>query len=140
MKHAISAGGVVVGPNNSIAVVEQGDKFWSLPKGHLNTGEEPLEAAKREIYEETGLQQLELIKPLGFYSRPGRTYGENDTMVPAIKTIHMYLFTTKESSLKPVDPANPSAVWVDIDKVTSKLSSPKDIEFFASIISDIQSL
>jgi 8-oxo-dGTP pyrophosphatase MutT (NUDIX family) len=28
---------------------------WSLPKGHLDAGEEALEAALREVFEETGL-------------------------------------------------------------------------------------
>ncbi len=33
---------------------------WSLPGGHLNPGEEPLVAAHRELYEETGLKVDEL--------------------------------------------------------------------------------
>lgn len=33
-----------------------GDVFWGFPKGHAETGEKPLEAARRELEEETGLQ------------------------------------------------------------------------------------
>jgi len=32
-----------------------GDVFWTFPKGHLEAGESPLEAATRELLEETGI-------------------------------------------------------------------------------------
>jgi len=44
---------------------------WTIPKGEINEGEEPLEAAKREFLEETGFkingqfQQLNSIKQAG---------------------------------------------------------------------------
>lgn len=52
---------------------------WSLPGGHLDPGEEPLVAAHRELYEETGLKVDELrlfwrgLAPAGSF--PG-TVGE----------------------------------------------------------------
>lgn len=44
---------------------------WALPGGFVNQGEDALTAAKRELQEETGLEQMELA-PVGFYSTPGR--------------------------------------------------------------------
>ena len=38
---------------------------WGLPKGHLEDGESPEEAAVREVGEETGLDQLEVGPSLG---------------------------------------------------------------------------
>ena len=55
--------------NNQVLVVSQHGKTWSLPKGHIENNETPLETAYREIYEETGVIQLELIKTLGHYTR-----------------------------------------------------------------------
>lgn len=44
---------------------------WALPGGFVEQGEDALTAAKRELKEETGLEQLKLA-PVGFYSTPGR--------------------------------------------------------------------
>ena len=42
-----------------------------LPAGGLESGEEPLEAAKRELAEETGLAAAEWTALGSFYSSPG---------------------------------------------------------------------
>jgi 8-oxo-dGTP pyrophosphatase MutT (NUDIX family) len=34
-------------------------KNWDFPKGRIEAGEEPIDAAKREVEEETGLTELE---------------------------------------------------------------------------------
>lgn len=35
---------------------------WSFPKGHIKEGEKPLECTKREIMEETGIEELPKAK------------------------------------------------------------------------------
>lgn len=35
--------------------------LWQLPQGGIDRGEEPLEAAHRELYEETGIKSVSLI-------------------------------------------------------------------------------
>ena len=45
--------------------------FWALPGGYVNPDERALDAAKRELAEETGLQRVRL-KPIGFFDTPGR--------------------------------------------------------------------
>lgn len=57
-------------------VKEKGLASYELPAGHIEEGERLLDAAKRELYEETGAQ-IYKIRPLGDYSvddRYGRLY------------------------------------------------------------------
>lgn len=44
---------------------------WSIPKGEFDTGEDPLEAAKREFYEETGFSVTGSFIALGPVRQPG---------------------------------------------------------------------
>lgn len=38
------------------------DKRWQMPQGGIDKGEEPLAAAKRELWEETGITRVALLK------------------------------------------------------------------------------
>ena len=133
-----SAGGVVVNKKRRVLVVSQRGTSWSLPKGQIDPGETKLEAAIREIEEESGIRRLTFIKELGSYSRYKiGLHTKEDT--GELKTIHMFLFTTDEERLKPVDPAHPEAVWVYPNEVETLLTHPKDKVFFKSILGQILS-
>lgn len=41
-------------------VIRHQKKHWAFPKGHPEGGEDPLETAKREVAEETGVTQLKI--------------------------------------------------------------------------------
>ena len=45
--------------------------MWELPAGRLDPGEKPLQAAKRELVEETGYRAREWKKLLTLYPSPG---------------------------------------------------------------------
>jgi ADP-ribose pyrophosphatase len=45
--------------------------LWELPAGRLDPGEKPLQAARRELEEETGYRARRWKKLLTFYSSPG---------------------------------------------------------------------
>jgi ADP-ribose pyrophosphatase YjhB (NUDIX family) len=136
MMHTESAGGVVVNAEGRVILVSQHGTSWSLPKGHLEEGETPLEAARREIHEETGVSRLEFVKPLGSYTRHriGADGGEDRS---ELKTIHLFLFKTDATELSPLDADNPEARWVERESVAALLTHAKDKEFFASILDTI---
>lgn len=63
-----SAGGVVVkgsGTDLRVALMRSGYGTWVLPKGRLEEGETPAEAALREVGEEIGLAGATLIGEIG---------------------------------------------------------------------------
>jgi len=76
-----SAGGVVVkgrGEKLRVAVVQSQYGTWVFPKGLIEEGEEPEDAAVREIGEEIGLREVTLRGALGWteheFEREGKWF------------------------------------------------------------------
>lgn len=135
--YSYSAGGVVVNrETGDIVVVSQPNNVWSLPKGTIESDEDPLVTAKREILEESGVTEVELVKELGKYKRfrIGQ-YASDDESV--IKDIRMYLFLTDQEFLKPIDPKHKEARWVSRFEVPKLLTHEKDKAFFKGIMSEL---
>ena len=133
MKTTLSAGGVVLNSLGQVLVVSQHGNSWSLPKGHIDAGEDELAAAKREISEESGVQDLTFVEELGRYERYRLGLDGKDDLSEN-KRIAFFLFRTSEMKLKPLDPENPEARWVDAEKVADLLTHPIDKEFFIRVL------
>ena len=54
-EHHRSAGGLIVYGSRILLIATQKGKRWQLPKGHIEAGETPEQAAIREVREETGV-------------------------------------------------------------------------------------
>ena len=112
----LSAGGVVVRVERGEPLIAlASEKSYPgpvLPKGGVEVGEELLQAARREIAEEAGLQRLSLVAPLGKLER--LTYDKQQWV-----TTHFFLFTTDELSGVPTDVAHhPAApIWRRLDQL-----------------------
>jgi ADP-ribose pyrophosphatase YjhB (NUDIX family) len=132
MRKTRSASGVVTNADGHVLVVSQRGTSWSLPKGHIDTGEDALMAARREIYEESGIRDLELVREMGSYERHkiGVNGGDDRS---ELKIITMFLFRTKAMDLQPVDRDNPEARWVEKSKVAQLLTHRKDKKFFQDV-------
>ena len=71
----------------ALAHHQRTDKTWVLPKGHVEEGESIEAAALREIHEEAGLDNVQLIKHLGTIMRESiKRTGDSEQ-----KTIHFFL-------------------------------------------------
>jgi len=111
-----SAGGILFDKQLNIVLVQEIDGSWSMPKGGIGEGEAPLDAAIREIKEETGIRSLYPIRSLGRYYRPTRK-GKK-------RMVFMYLFMVENQPLQPRDRRNPQARFFAFDKAVSKLPPP----------------
>ena len=103
-----AAGGVVARRASAqilIALAREKQRAdYVLPKGHVEAGEQLEAAARREIMEETGLQELQLLESLGSAERL-------DFSRRAWKITHYFLYLTAETDGVPTDAAHHSGVW-----------------------------
>ena len=58
-----AAGGVVKNPKGEYLFIKRFG-IWDLPKGKIEKGESPQQAAVREVEEETGIENLTMVNPL----------------------------------------------------------------------------
>ncbi|MCL4357843.1 NUDIX domain-containing protein [Patescibacteria group bacterium] len=89
--HETTAGGVIWRRNpktnaTELLLIQDAKKRWTIPKGHVEPGEDPKITAEREIREETGLQEMQVITWLG---KVHFRYRRNRTLV--LMTMHIYL-------------------------------------------------
>jgi 8-oxo-dGTP pyrophosphatase MutT (NUDIX family) len=63
----LAAGAVVVEPKEHryLLLHEISEDRWCFPKGHVDPGETLLEAARREVAEESGMDDLDIREELG---------------------------------------------------------------------------
>ena len=126
MKQETSSGAVVCKKENNeyffLLVYSVKNKEWSFPKGHIEKGETELEAAKREIFEETGIKDLKFIDNFKFtdsYLTKGvlpETKGETVT-----KNVIYYLCYTDSSCINPDNNEISSCKWFNFNEALKSL-------------------
>jgi 8-oxo-dGTP diphosphatase len=120
----VSAGGVAFRRSPAgieLALVRVGKKQrWQLPKGHVDEGESPEEAALRETREEAGIE-TELIAPLEtieYWFFGGTTAGR----MRYHKFVHFYLLEYRFGDVQDHDHEVDEARWVPVDEAVEMLA------------------
>jgi mutator protein MutT len=94
-KRIKAAGGVVFNKNNEILVIYR-RAFWDLPKGKIDKGETPEQAAVREVQEETGISDVVLKEHI---IDTYHTYAQDGKRI--LKRTYWYKMSTSETDLTP---------------------------------------
>ncbi len=76
VEHSGAVGVLAITPDGKVILVKQFRKpvesvLLEIPAGRIETDEEPLNSAKRELVEETGYSSDKITKMLDFYTSPG---------------------------------------------------------------------
>ena len=121
------AGGIVINKEGKIVLTNE--HLWGFPRGGVEEDEDYLSAAKREVLEETGLDQFESIEELGIYERYPNDITK-DTPGAYPMEIHMFLFKVNtEQELKPLDSNVKEVGWFTYEEALERLTNDEDRRF-----------
>jgi 8-oxo-dGTP pyrophosphatase MutT (NUDIX family) len=119
LKREFSAGGVVVRRFHGrpfVCAVRPKPDVLALPKGHPDDGESSVEAATREVREETGLV-AEPVEKLGDVRYWYVWQGER-----VLKIVSFFLFRYRSGSVRNHDHEVLSAEWIPLAEAPSRLT------------------
>jgi predicted NUDIX family NTP pyrophosphohydrolase len=102
------------------------ERAWSIPKGEYQQDEEPLEAAKREFWEETGIGAEGLFSPLSTLKQPGGKKitawaFEGDCDASSVKSNTFSMEWPPRSGKQAEFPEVDKAAWFAVNEARDKL-------------------
>ena len=130
----VSAGGLVVDTTGKLGLLigrrdlkdASGKRIlWSLPKGHIEEGETPEQAALREVQEETGIESI-IEKSLGVIDFWFMAGGKR-----IHKTVHHFLFSEVSGDLSPQISEVDVVDWFPLDEIATRLAYPDERKLIA---------
>ncbi len=130
----VSAGGLVIDTTGTMGLLigrydhkdASGKRvLWSLPKGHIEEGETPEQAAIREVAEETGITSL-ITKSLGVIDFWFMAGGKR-----IHKTVHHFMFTEVGGTLLAQESEVDEVSWFPLADIVDRLAYPDEKKLIA---------
>lgn len=122
-----AAGGVVIYDGQVLLIRKKYIPEVRLPKGHIEPGESRVEAALREVGEETGYRRLHILADLGSVRNE---FTHDDRHV--IRDESYFLMGLDDPApveREPAEAAKFSVEWVSLDRAEAVLTFPVEQEF-----------
>ncbi len=108
-----AAGGIVFEPDGRFLLFFRRG-WWDLPKGKIDKGESPEQAALREVWEECGLENLKIKAPL---PDSYHTYREKGKLI--LKKTYWYFMSIpeKQNPILQTEEDIEDSVWVSFEEM-----------------------
>jgi ADP-ribose pyrophosphatase YjhB (NUDIX family) len=130
----VSAGGLVIDTTGTMGLLigrydhkdASGKRvLWSLPKGHIEEGETPEQAAIREVAEETGITSS-ITKSLGVIDFWFMAGGKR-----IHKTVHHFMFAEVGGTLLAQESEVDEVSWFPLAEIVDRLAYPDEKKLIA---------
>jgi bis(5'-nucleosidyl)-tetraphosphatase len=97
-----SSGAVIFSNNKELnksefLLLHYASGHWDFPKGNIEDGEDEVQAAYREIFEETGIQNVHFVE--GFRKKIQYYYRRGDILIQKEVIFYLAITNTKEITL-----------------------------------------
>ena len=132
--------GIEPGEPEFLLLLHRHGHYWSFPKGRRNKGETDLETAKREIREETGIDDFTLLERGGnlfsssvrYFVRRGKSF------IP--KEVRYFLVKFSKKVEVSLSREHIAYKWLKFDDAIANLSHRNSKELLTKVYSDMKPL
>ena len=130
--HIVAVGGITQDTDGNVLLVKTHNNGWVFPGGQVEVGENLIEALKREIQEESGIE-VEVKEMIGMYSNVGINKWHDGVSTVPTKLIIDFQCTPIGGCLA-ISEETSESLWVPIEEVVDKLTLPVMKERFKNYI------
>ena len=130
--HIIAAAGIVINDNDEILMVKTHRGGWVFPGGQVEVGENVIDAVKREVMEETGID-IEVGEVFCISSNTCTYPGYNGVKEVPTKIMLNFICRAKGGIPRPSD-ENSESAFFSRDKVQELITAPAIVERFKAYL------
>lgn len=130
--HIVAGAGIVINDDNEILMVKTYNAGWVFPGGQVETGENIIDAVKREIMEETGIE-VEVGELFCISSNTRKYPGTNGVKEVPAKVMLDFICRAKGGTPRPSD-ENSESAYVPKEKALELIQAPNIIERYKAYL------
>ena len=130
--HIIAGAGIVLNEKDEILMVKSHNAGWVFPGGQVEVGENVIDAVKREVMEETGVD-IEVGEVFCIASNTGKHQGYNGVKEVPTKIMLDFICKAKGGIPRPSD-ENSESAYFPKDKVLDLIQTPAIIERYKAFL------
>ena len=130
--HIIAAAGIVVNDNDEVLMVKTHRGGWVFPGGQVEIGENVIDAVRREVMEETGVE-IEVGEVFCISSNTCKYPGYNGVKEVPTKIMLDFICRAKGGTPRPSD-ENSESAFLSKDKAQELITAPAIIERYKAYL------